>query len=250
MNSRVICLACLVLTVAATLIPASVGAQTPGYLLQWGSRGSGNGQFDQPYGVATDAAGNVYVTDQGNCRIQKFTNAGTYLSQWGSRGSANGEFDWPVDVATDAAGDVYVAEFNNHRVQKFNSGGAYLAQWGTLGCGGYGQFMDPYGLATDAAGNVFVTDSYCRRIQKFTGIGSWHPNPQKASACCSEYFRGSPHEHDETSVGGETLISSIPIPASGVRTIVTHPVTVAPAWIVRTKPVTISTRVVPGRRSR
>jgi len=69
--------------------------------------------------VATDAAGNVYVVDTGNSRIQKFTNDGTYLTQWGSQGSGDGQFYYPNSVAIDAAGNVYVSEQENNRIQKF-----------------------------------------------------------------------------------------------------------------------------------
>src|SRR5437870_4464335 len=103
----------------ASILPSAVGAQPPVYLTQWGSYGSGNGQFNYPVGVATDAAGNVYVTDNSNNRIQKFTNTGTYLIQWGSYGSGDGQFNGPFGVATDVAGNVYVTDFSNHRIQKF-----------------------------------------------------------------------------------------------------------------------------------
>ena len=51
---------------------ASALAQTPTYLTQWGALGTGNGQFDGPDDVATDASDNVYVADTFNYRIQKF----------------------------------------------------------------------------------------------------------------------------------------------------------------------------------
>jgi DNA-binding beta-propeller fold protein YncE len=93
----------------------SVGA----YITQWGSGGTGNGQFNQPIGVATDASGNVYVTDYGNNRIQEFTSAGVYATQWGSAGTGNGQFNHPYGVATDASGNVYIADQYNARIQKF-----------------------------------------------------------------------------------------------------------------------------------
>jgi len=103
----------------ASVLSATVGAQPPVYLTQWGLYGSGDGQFDYPAGVATDAAGNVYVTDNHNQRIQKFTDTGTYLTQWGSYGSGDGQFNHPLGIATDAAGNVYVSDFYNNRIQKF-----------------------------------------------------------------------------------------------------------------------------------
>jgi len=59
---------------------------TGSYLTQWGTQGSGSGQFLYPYSVATDAAGNVYVADLGNNRIQKFGFAPTSVQSvtWGS----------------------------------------------------------------------------------------------------------------------------------------------------------------------
>src|SRR5262249_49723759 len=114
---RVMTLAMLIL---AALVPTIARAQAPVYLLQWGSLGGGDGQFNGPHGVAVDVAGNVYVADQNNNRIQKFSDTGTYLGQWGSLGSGNGQFNSPYSVATDAAGDVYVADLSNHRIQKFD----------------------------------------------------------------------------------------------------------------------------------
>ena len=62
------------------------------FLTQWGSFGTGDGQFKQPWGVAVDSAGNVYVTDYWNHRVQKFTSSGAFLTQWGSAGTGDGQF--------------------------------------------------------------------------------------------------------------------------------------------------------------
>ena len=151
--------------------PATVGAQPPVYLTQWGTYGSGDGQFGffAPSAVATDAAGHVYVVDAYTYRIQKFTGTGTYLTQWGSLGSGDGEFEGPLGVATDANGDVYVTDQING-VQKFTGTGAFLTRWGSYGSGN-GEFYYPNGVAIDAAGNVYVADTYNSRIQKFTATG-------------------------------------------------------------------------------
>lgn len=56
----------------------------------WSMNLSGNGQFNVPAGVAVDHAGNVYVADSGNNRIQKFDSIGKFIATWGSSGSGNG----------------------------------------------------------------------------------------------------------------------------------------------------------------
>src|SRR5437762_96888 len=152
-----ICAGLLCLGLASLATPQSAHADGGYvYLTQWGSFGyGGNGQFVGPNGVATDAAGNVYVVDCSNHRIQKFTSAGTYLTKGGTSGSGNGQFNRPYGVATDVAGNVYVVDSRNNRIQKFTSAGTYLTQWGTTGSGN-GQFSLPYNAATDAAGNVYV----------------------------------------------------------------------------------------------
>src|SRR5204863_3307550 len=88
--------------------------------------------FYDPYGVALDAAGNVYVADLYNHRIQRFTSAGVYVTQFGSLGSENGQLRVPYDVAVDAAGNVFVADTNNQRIQKFAFAPTPTAQetWG------------------------------------------------------------------------------------------------------------------------
>src|SRR5437870_8169714 len=63
------------------------------FVTKWGSFGSGDGQFNQPRGVAVDGSGNVFVDDTGNNRIQKFTNTGTFVTKWGSFGGGNGQFE-------------------------------------------------------------------------------------------------------------------------------------------------------------
>lgn len=138
----------------------------------WGTNGKGNGQFNLPGGIDVDSAGNIYVADSGNDRVQKFAGDGTFLAQWGAFGSGTGQFFSPKGVAVDSFGNVYIADNGNHRIQKFMSDGAFLAQWGGKGSGN-GQFNYPTDVAVDSAGHVYVVDSENHRIQKFESDGTY-----------------------------------------------------------------------------
>ena len=151
-----------------------------GYIFEraWGSYGTGDGQFYNPEGVTTDGAGNVFVSDTGNKRVQRFAASGTHQSTWGAR-SYEGEFESPSGIAVDGAGNVYVADTNNHRVQKFDSDGTFVTMWGGDGPGydglgsGDGQFCRPNGITVDGAGNVYVADTGNHRVQKFDVNGAF-----------------------------------------------------------------------------
>lgn len=143
------------------------------YTAQFGSSGSGNGQFSNPYyGSSVDSSGNVYITDSGNNRIEKFDLNGNYLMQFGSAGTSSGKFSSPYGVAVDSSGNIYVADAGNNRVQKFNSSGTYVSQFGTFGSGN-GQMGAPTGIAVDSSGNVYVADNANFRVEKFDSSGAY-----------------------------------------------------------------------------
>lgn len=90
-------------------------------LSMWGSQGNGDGQFAEPEGIAADAEGNIYVSDnRNNFRIQQFDSDGNFLGKWGSWGSEDGQFNYPGRIAIDSQGNIYVADDgDNDSIQKF-----------------------------------------------------------------------------------------------------------------------------------
>ncbi len=134
------------------------------YGFQWGSYGTGDGQFNWPKGIAINESGFVYVVDQLNNRIQVFSENGYFIRKWGSSGTGNSQFNIPIGIAIHQ-GRVYVADTENHRVQVFDEDGNYITQWGTYGQDN-GQFNRPTNVAIGPDEAIYVTDSNNDRIQK------------------------------------------------------------------------------------
>jgi sugar lactone lactonase YvrE len=130
-----------------------------------------------PYGVAVDAAGNIYIADTGNQRVRKvsatngriYTIAGNGTAGFsGDEGPATAaQLDDPWDVAVDPAGNIYIADLNNQRIRKVSAATGIITT--VAGIGSYGfsgndgpateaQLYNPYGIAVDIAGNVFISD--------------------------------------------------------------------------------------------
>ena len=145
-------------------------------------------QLMDPYGVAVDGAGNVYIADRGNYGIRKVdssgiitTIAGGGVGFGGDGGPAVGaRLRSPHGVAVDGAGNVYFADRGNHRIRKVNASGIIttIAGTGVHGLGGDGglaveaQLWGPEGVAVDGAGNVYIADRGNGRIRKLTPSGS------------------------------------------------------------------------------
>jgi tripartite motif-containing protein 71 len=130
----------LFISIAAFFLAGAANAAYV-YAGQWGTYGTGPGQFYRPVGIAVAPNGNVYVADFNNHRIQYFTATGSYLGEWGSWGSGPGEFKGPQWVAVARNGTVFVTESSwNSRVQYFTSTGSFLGKWDSWGSGP-GQFI-------------------------------------------------------------------------------------------------------------
>ncbi len=143
-------------------------------LRQFGSEGSGEGQFKGIGAIAANSAGDVYVTDPGNHRVQEFGPAGEHLRSFGSSTLKGGQLLAPTGIAIDSAGDVWVlnaAGASGDRIVEFSSEGAELTKFGANGSGA-GQLGQAYGLAI-SGGNLYVSEEANSRVQELSTSGEF-----------------------------------------------------------------------------
>jgi DNA-binding beta-propeller fold protein YncE len=129
------------------------------FLLEWGSKGTGPGQFNSVHCVALDARRRVYVADRNNNRVQIFDEFGKYLDEWPNIRDPN-----HLTVTRDQA--LWVTSGFGHKLAKFDLEGRLLSHWGSYGAFP-GGLNDPHQISVDADGNLYVADSGNNRVQKF-----------------------------------------------------------------------------------
>lgn len=141
---------------------------------EWGTAGSGPGQFDLPHGIAVDRGGRVFVCDRSNDRLQVFDPRGRFLAEW--KGPQLGR---PYGVSVSAEGHVFVIDGGEHddddppaqkpgrsAAVELDAEGRVLDRFGSSGVGP-GQFEVGHDIAVARDGSVYVADAQSRRVQKF-----------------------------------------------------------------------------------
>jgi len=144
------------------------------YLGEFGTGGTGKGEFWWPSSLAFDSADRLYVADEALHRVSVFSSEGVFLNHWGAEGKGHGQLNRPSSIAFDQADDLYVSDSMNHRVQKFTKEGRFLAAWGGPGPGSEpGRFNMPWGIALAPDGDIQVADWRNDRVQRFTSQGEF-----------------------------------------------------------------------------
>ena len=149
----------------------------------------GEGDFARPHGIFIGSDDAVYLTDDFDHTVRKFTTDGELLLTLGVSGQcsdtgvinmdpgtvvrAGQPFNLPTNLGLSENGDMYISDgYGNSRVHKFSADGELLFSWGEPG-NGPGQFVLPHGVAVDRNEKVYVADRSNNRIQVFTANGEY-----------------------------------------------------------------------------
>lgn len=135
--------------------------------------GSGNSQFDGPYGVAVSGQGVVYVADSGNNRVQTFTTSGGFIAAWAPP-SGEAPFSFAADIAVGPDGHVSVADSFNYRIARFTATGNWLSTWGVPG-NGPGEINQAGNLAVGPDGRIYLGERNLGRVQVLRPITTIKP---------------------------------------------------------------------------
>ena len=166
------------------IVHTVAGTGTPGFS---GDGGTATGaQLNNPFNVALDSSGNLYIADTLNHRVRKVDTSGKISTVAGTGQGSSSNLTGlatqvaifsPYDVALDSAGNLYIAEGNRiHEVDlagtiKTIAGNGNASSAGDGGLAINASFQTPQGLVVDGAGNVFVADTFNNRIRKIDTAG-------------------------------------------------------------------------------
>jgi DNA-binding beta-propeller fold protein YncE len=166
----------------------------------------GQGLFARPHGVCIGPDDSVYLTDDADHTVRKFTPDGRLLLTLGTSGKpsdtgatsmdfrtierAAGPFHYPCNVAIGPAGEIHVCDgYGNARIHTFAPDGRLLRSWGEPGRGP-GQFHIPHGIAVDHAGTIYVADRENSRVQLFTPKGEYRTEWTDVARPCQVFIAG------------------------------------------------------------
>ncbi len=118
-----------------------------------------------PAGLAVDANGNIYCSEEFKDKIYIFNEDGEEIGSWGESGSGEGQLKAPSGLEFDSDNNLLVADARNNRVQKFTADGQYIATVGE------GRLNSPWGIGLDSDDNIYVADWGNNCVRKFSPDG-------------------------------------------------------------------------------
>jgi len=124
----------------------------------FGTSGRGAGELHEPWGIAVDARGEVFVADHGNDRVMRFGPDGTWLGEWSAP-----ELVGPMGLVLGADGSLVVTDLAGASLQRFSGTGMLAAM--SPGSGAAGE-LAATGVALDAAGDLFLVDPLHQQITR------------------------------------------------------------------------------------
>jgi gliding motility-associated-like protein len=128
-------------------------------------------QLNHPDDIHVDSLGNIYVADESNSRVVKWSpgaTSGVLVAGGTGPGSSLSQLNAPAGVFVDTGGNVYISDYSNYRIQKWAPGAtAGVTVAGGNGSGNAANQLNPFGIYVDCAGNIYIADGFNARIQKW-----------------------------------------------------------------------------------
>jgi sugar lactone lactonase YvrE len=168
-------------TVSTGKISTVAGNGTIGYSGDGGVATSA--ELANPYGVAVDASGNIYIADMGNAVIRKVTASTGIITTVAGNGTAgysgdggpatSADLDYPPGVAVDSSGNIYIVDATHCFIRKVTASDGIIATVAGDGTGGYSgdggaatsASIGSMGVAVDTSGNIYIADYNNSRIR-------------------------------------------------------------------------------------
>src|ERR1700694_372805 len=182
--------AVLALAAAGCVVPGQIttaaGTGTLGF--NGDIRAATSAQLNEPFGVAVDGNGNIYIADTYNQRVRRVRVTGqiTTAAGTGTQGfngdnqaATSSQLAAPRGIAVDGGGNLYIADTGNERVRRVDKITGQITT--VAGNGGYGfngdnqpattaQLKTPYGVAVDSSGNVYIADTFNERVRRVDAL--------------------------------------------------------------------------------
>ena len=213
---------------AAGVISTVAGDGTAGYGGDGGAAVAA--QLSDPWGVAVDGAGDLYIAAVNNNRIRKVDTAGviTTVAGYGPNGfsgdggpAAAAYLNLPADVALDGLGNLYIADWDNHSIRKVDYSTGVITTVAGTGMSGYSgdgglpteaQLNRPQHVALDGAGNLYIADTSNNRIRRVSAQFKRSDAPllyAGAAPCCAGLYQFTVRLPDDLPDGNVSVIAAV-----------------------------------------